>query len=534
LKTSTPKKKERSNRPTTKSKSKSKAKTAPGAGAKKGTVPTPLPHTLVLCLRSVPVSQADARPGHGHSNPSLSIFPPSNPSSHPTTENQIHTLQILNIPTTPTTPTTPSPLTPLSPLSPTFNSSNHSEFGSERDGKKQRNKERDQRRKKIAKLTRTLGENVPPELVFPSPVSASVALDAQKDAAIRLARKSSNAFRTKSQSMSAPPYSSSSPSARPNTDSTPPPPAASSSASASPPPSALLERYPSRHRREKQGSAQLTVTIPEKKHTHSSRTKGFSAGSGSDDKVEGADADQGDDEGASNGSRGFRNVAGPARAQVECPPSLAALFHPHLTSEENVDSLRFSSRGQHHLKTHRHAHSSPSPSPVDTVKSDVFSDSHDTLLPTPASTSALAPAPARTRTPTPTPLSRLPSLLNRKSSASKSQSTLGGNKAPKSHNVKSKSMGLVEEVFGVGFVAGRGRDEDWEEVSRARDTGGTPLPLPFPFPPSRSGTSHPVPSRCTTPHFQECGRRKEKGWSGEWNRGDMEEVVKGLRELKAR
>jgi hypothetical protein len=92
-------------------------------------------------------------------------------------------------------------------------------------------------------------------------------------------------------------------------------------------------------------------------------------------------------------------------------------------------------------------------------------------------------------------------------------------------------MGLVE-VFGVVFAAGRGRGEDWEELSRARERSGTPLPLPFP--PSRSGTPHPVPSRSTTPHFQECGRRKEKGWSGEWNRGDMEEVVKGLRELKAR
>ena len=66
-----------------------------------------------------------------------------------------------------------------------------------------------------------------------------------------------------------------------------------------------------------------------------------------------------------------------------------ALFHPHLTSEEDVGSLRFSKREQQHLKRQRHAHSSPSPSPVDTkvfVKSDVFSDPHDTLLPTPTHT----------------------------------------------------------------------------------------------------------------------------------------------------
>ena len=32
---------------------------------------------------------------------------------------------------------------------------------------------------------------------------------------------------------------------------------------------------------------------------------------------------------------------------------------------------------------------------------------------------------------------------------------------------------------------------------------------------------------------QECGRRKEREWSGEWNRGDMEEVVRALRGLRS-
>jgi hypothetical protein len=32
----------------------------------------------------------------------------------------------------------------------------------------------------------------------------------------------------------------------------------------------------------------------------------------------------------------------------------------------------------------------------------------------------------------------------------------------------------------------------------------------------------------------ECGRRKEREWSGEWNRKDMDEVKKALRGLKAR
>lgn len=35
------------------------------------------------------------------------------------------------------------------------------------------------------------------------------------------------------------------------------------------------------------------------------------------------------------------------------------------------------------------------------------------------------------------------------------------------------------------------------------------------------------------PPSPECGKRKENGWSGEWNRNDMDEVVKALRELKA-
>jgi hypothetical protein len=35
------------------------------------------------------------------------------------------------------------------------------------------------------------------------------------------------------------------------------------------------------------------------------------------------------------------------------------------------------------------------------------------------------------------------------------------------------------------------------------------------------------------PAAVECGRRKEGGWSGGWNRGNMEEVVRVLRSLKA-
>ena len=121
-----------------------------------------------------------------------------------------------------------------------------------------------------------------PELVFPSPISASVGLDTQKDATAGLTRKSSNAFHTKSQSVSPLPSFSSSPSAIANNEAIPPPPSAS-------PPSVLLERYPSRHHREKQGDAQHT----EREHLHSSHTRSLSAGNGSADEVQSAEAIRG-------------------------------------------------------------------------------------------------------------------------------------------------------------------------------------------------------------------------------------------------
>lgn len=42
-----------------------------------------------------------------------------------------------------------------------------------------------------------------------------------------------------------------------------------------------------------------------------------------------------------------------------------------------------------------------------------------------------------------------------------------------------------------------------------------------------------VSDRLVTPPL-EWGKRKEKGWSGEWNVKDMKDVVEGLRCLKAR
>ncbi|RDB27194.1 hypothetical protein Hypma_004417 [Hypsizygus marmoreus] len=45
-----------------------------------------------------------------------------------------------------------------------------------------------------------------------------------------------------------------------------------------------------------------------------------------------------------------------------------------------------------------------------------------------------------------------------------------------------------------------------------------------------------IPAKFATAFLSpaEFGKRKERGWSGEWNRKDMSEVVKGLRGLKAR
>jgi hypothetical protein len=47
----------------------------------------------------------------------------------------------------------------------------------------------------------------------------------------------------------------------------------------------------------------------------------------------------------------------------------------------------------------------------------------------------------------------------------------------------------------------------------------------------RSLTARPV--TMSMPADVECGRRKEHGWSGGWNREDMDEVVTALRSLKA-
>jgi hypothetical protein len=72
-------------------------------------------------------------------------------------------------------------------------------------------------------------------------------------------------------------------------------------------------------------------------------------------------------------------------------------------------------------------------------------------------------------------------------------------------------MGLVEEVFGVGFSAGRGRSGDWEELSRARESSGTPLPHLF------GAGHHTLSLREVRPRISRSvggGRRKDGVGSG--------------------
>lgn len=60
---------------------------------------------------------------------------------------------------------------------------------------------------------------------------------------------------------------------------------------------------------------------------------------------------------------------------------------------------------------------------------------------------------------------------------------------------------------------------------------------PAPLPARRGWYQEPMETTDTIPVVTRtvggAGRRKEKEWSGEWNRTDMEEVRRALRTLKA-
>lgn len=194
------------------------------------------------------------------------------------------------------------------------------------------------------------------------------------------------------------------------------------------------------------------------------------------------------------------------------PPSLEVFFY---TSDSESSSKR------KWKKTHKHAHSSPVLSTTDT---GLFSD-YDIVSRVSESFSQ-----PRTRMPIPNynSNSKLPSLSRCKSSAPKPSSSApgvggAGEGIPvKTHRAKSRSITLMEELYGSAAFALKGRDrggrknEEWQGRK------------------SRSGTPCSLPSRSSTQHTRESGRRRERGWSGGWNRRDMGEVVKALRELKTR
>ncbi|KAJ2928046.1 hypothetical protein H1R20_g9057, partial [Candolleomyces eurysporus] len=112
-----------------------KAKVKPGKG------PQPLAQPVLFRLRSVPLAPSP-------SSRSISSVSTSNSSPSPahTKSSSLTTLNSAN--------------TPLSPLSSIFNAPTSQE--------EHEAKEREMKRKKLAKVARTLGENVPPELVFGS------------------------------------------------------------------------------------------------------------------------------------------------------------------------------------------------------------------------------------------------------------------------------------------------------------------------------------------------------------------------------
>jgi hypothetical protein len=514
------------------------------------------PHPLVLSLLSVPVSQSDARLSHGHitlSLPTASSFtsPSSVKSPKPSSSHRPNSLPSPTFATNPdiqtsalaSTPTTPGTPIPLSPLSPTFYSNQSDSPEHERE------RERDVRRKKIAKLTRTLGENIPPELVFRTssvhlemdqglkndlileantPKSKSKPSDSSKSLTTSKSGSQSQSVRAPPPSLSltsskhkklkpAPPIvvvgppptpgarrSRKSPSTPQSQESQsevhlgaelviPPPP----SSPAPLPPSALVEKYRLEREKAQEALAQSrlapTSALGESKtYTHHHRS--LSLGSGIDllgeywarEQLEMGDGGRG-----SGASRSDRKVdereqieeAEPRAASAiqQWPPSVSMVFHPNPYQIQSPSSQSPAKQNPTRHKTHRLVHSSPSP------RDAYFSSTNDKLMPTEAEASSNPAFP----------------LLRRKSSKSKGKPAETKAEVKRSNSLKLKSTGRAEVV---------------------RTIEGA----------SRSGTPHPSDSTDAFLSPPECGRRKEREWSGEWNRKDMDEVVKGLRGLKAR
>jgi hypothetical protein len=506
---------------------------------KKETTPT-VSHPLVLSLLSVPVSQFDARiqgpsASSPSSNPARSRGPNRDaPLPSPTFAPNGQTL---TLPATPTTPNTPTPLTPLSA---TYYS-NQSD-GSERERERQRERQRDVRRKKIAKLARTLGENVPPELVFPTtsvemkkeqspkthqgrdtnklmPRSGSTSSSAKSQARFQATRASipsaecdSSQSKHRSPPASAPPIviigpppppgarkKRRSPTSSQNQNGQsevhacaglviPPPP----SVPAPLPPSRLVEQC--RLEREKSmknlNQAQLApASALDEIETYGHRPRSLSLGSG----IDMLDMYWEEEMEIEDGKGGSWTIGEVNEAD---PPALTNPFAYSTAINPDHNQIQFPTLLSPTIpsyRTHRIVQSLPSP--------------HDVCFPS-------SPNRPTTFIASDATFSLSPPPLRRKSSKNKSKAAPSSKvEGKKSHGSKSRSLGGPLEV-------GIQRSVELDDGTRLRS--GTPQS-------SEGGhTSRPLPSP------PECGSRKEHEWSGEWNRRNMDEVVKALRGLKAR
>jgi hypothetical protein len=186
------------------------------------------------------------------------------------------------------------------------------------------------------------------------------------------------------------------------------------------------------------------------------------------------------------------------KVEVEEAEPPASVNPPTLTIHPEHNQIQFPtlpSPTKHHptsYKTHRIVQSLPSP--------------HDACFP-----SALNRPTAFT---TSDSTSSVSSPLRRKSSKSKSKATSSPQvEVKKSHGAKSKSLGGVEVGIQRSVELDDGTGRLRCETPQSSEGGHA----------SRPSLSPP-----------ECGRRKGHEWSGEWNRRDMEEVVKALRGLRSR
>ncbi|KAF8240380.1 hypothetical protein L208DRAFT_1384421 [Tricholoma matsutake] len=532
----------------------------------------PASHPLVLSLLSIPVSQSDARLSSGQTTSSLpstsSSTYPSITSHKPPEPSSFHSHTLLSSSTiatdpgiqpivpvsTPTTPGTPTHLYPPSPTVP----STHSD-SSERE----REREHDVRRKKIAKLTRTLGENVPPELVFhpgparpekyqglqpdlytKTPVSRSKSLQSSKSTTMS---KSGHRSKFESQSICGPPSSlspafskcrfKSSPASAPPTVIIGPPPTPSArrnrkspslrqgqntlpearvgtelvippqpSTPAPRPPSVLVEKDRLEKAKEilLQGRMASASTLSLKK-TCAHRPRSLSLGSGIDllgrywdrelEKGDGKRLHGGCGRGLKVGEGGTIKEADftAKSATRQWPTFVSMVFHPNPYQIELPSLPSPIKQPPTAQKMQRHIHSSSSPT---------FSSPYEASIPHQASASSSN--------------LHLP-LLRRKSSKCKGKAAWSTKvEVKKSNSLKNKNIGGVEVMMTVES------DEQAAYCVAEKVRSGTPHPLDGSAP-SDILLSPPV-----------GGRRMGREWSGEWNRKDMDEVVKALRGLKAR